>query len=166
QYQILKGIERIEAQGGEVQHIESEAIIEGGRDLRGQLRSQGEAALLHYHVQVQGYEFGKASGMAPCARLKSLFQCIFFIQISTTTVIICALTLLIPIMAELVLSALLPIVFEKLTSVLKNKIARFNGIHSELKKWERSLSLIQELLKDASQKEVASKSVKQWLNDL
>ncbi|GKG17344.1 hypothetical protein Tco_0362301, partial [Tanacetum coccineum] len=40
QYQILKGIERIEAQGGEVQHIESEAIIEGGRDLRGQLRAR------------------------------------------------------------------------------------------------------------------------------
>ncbi|GJU38835.1 hypothetical protein Tco_1191792 [Tanacetum coccineum] len=37
QYQILKGIERIEAQGSEVQHIESEAIIEGGRDLQGQL---------------------------------------------------------------------------------------------------------------------------------
>ncbi|GKB64269.1 NB-ARC domains-containing protein [Tanacetum coccineum] len=62
-------------------------------------------------------------------------------------------------MAELVLSALLPIVFEKLTSILKNKIARSNGIHSELKKWERSLSLIQELLEDASQKEVASKSI-------
>ncbi|GJT66099.1 integrase, catalytic region, zinc finger, CCHC-type containing protein [Tanacetum coccineum] len=35
---ILKGIERMEAESGEVQHMESEAIIKGGRDLRGQLR--------------------------------------------------------------------------------------------------------------------------------
>nr|GEV69463.1 RNA-directed DNA polymerase, eukaryota, reverse transcriptase zinc-binding domain protein [Tanacetum cinerariifolium] len=40
QYQILKGIERIEAHGGEVQHIKSEAIIEGRRDLRGRLRAR------------------------------------------------------------------------------------------------------------------------------
>ncbi|PWA58974.1 NB-ARC domains-containing protein [Artemisia annua] len=69
-------------------------------------------------------------------------------------------------MAELVISALLPVVFEKLTSVLENKIARSKGIHSELKKWERKLSLIQALLEDASPKEVTSKAVKQWLNDL
>ncbi|PWA93747.1 NB-ARC domains-containing protein [Artemisia annua] len=69
-------------------------------------------------------------------------------------------------MAELVLSALLPVVFEKLTSVLENKIARSKGIHSELKKWERKLRMIQALLEDASEKEVKSKTVKQWLNDL
>ncbi|PWA45302.1 NB-ARC domains-containing protein [Artemisia annua] len=69
-------------------------------------------------------------------------------------------------MAELVLSALLPVVFEKLTSVAVNKIARSKGIHSELKKCERKLRLIQAFLEDASQKEVTSKAVKKWLNDL
>ncbi|PWA85295.1 NBS-LRR resistance-like protein [Artemisia annua] len=69
-------------------------------------------------------------------------------------------------MAELVLSALLPVVFEKLTSVLENKITRSKRIHSELKKWETKLSLIQAFLEDASQKEVTSKAVKQWLNGL
>ncbi|PWA48747.1 NB-ARC domains-containing protein [Artemisia annua] len=69
-------------------------------------------------------------------------------------------------MVELVLSTLFPVVFEKLTSVLGNKIAHSKGIHSELKEWERKLSLIQAFLEDASQKEVTSKAVKQWLNDL
>ncbi|PWA67294.1 NB-ARC domains-containing protein [Artemisia annua] len=69
-------------------------------------------------------------------------------------------------MAELVLSALLPIVFEKLTSVAVSKISRSKEIHTELKKWERKLSGIQAFLEDASQKEVTSKAVKQWLNDL
>ncbi|PWA37716.1 NB-ARC domains-containing protein [Artemisia annua] len=69
-------------------------------------------------------------------------------------------------MAEIVLSALLPIVFEKLTSVAVNKISRSKEIHTELKKWERKLSQIQAFLEDASQKEVTSKAVKQWLNDL
>ncbi|PWA63550.1 NB-ARC domains-containing protein [Artemisia annua] len=69
-------------------------------------------------------------------------------------------------MAELVLSALLPVVFEKLTSVLEKKITRSKGIHSELKKWERKLPRIQALLEDASQKEVTSTAVKQWLNNL
>ncbi|PWA37236.1 NB-ARC domains-containing protein [Artemisia annua] len=69
-------------------------------------------------------------------------------------------------MAELVLSALLPVLFEKLTSVLENKIARSKGIHTELKKWERSLSQIRALLNDASQKEVTDEAVKQWLNGL
>ncbi|PWA51314.1 NB-ARC domains-containing protein [Artemisia annua] len=69
-------------------------------------------------------------------------------------------------MAEHVLFAMLPVVFKKLTSVLENKITRTRGIHSELKKWERKLSLIQAFLEDASQKEVTSKAVKQWLNDL
>ncbi|GJV86530.1 hypothetical protein Tco_1530468 [Tanacetum coccineum] len=38
-------------------------------------RRRGEAALLHHHVQVQGYEFGKASGMAPRARLICDLNC-------------------------------------------------------------------------------------------
>ncbi|PWA52404.1 NB-ARC domains-containing protein [Artemisia annua] len=69
-------------------------------------------------------------------------------------------------MAELVLSTLLPVVLEKLASVLENKIARSKGIHSELKKWEDKLPLIRAVLKDASQKEVKEEAVKLWLNRL
>ncbi|PWA34431.1 NB-ARC domains-containing protein [Artemisia annua] len=69
-------------------------------------------------------------------------------------------------MAELILSALLPVIFEKLTSVAVNQIARSKEIHTELKKWERSLSQIRSLLNDASQKEVTDEAVKQWLNGL
>ncbi|PWA49812.1 NB-ARC domains-containing protein [Artemisia annua] len=69
-------------------------------------------------------------------------------------------------MAELVLSALLQVIFEKLTSAAMNKIARSKEIHSELKKWESKLSLIRALLNDASQKEVTDEAVKQWLNGL
>ncbi|PWA82641.1 NB-ARC domains-containing protein [Artemisia annua] len=69
-------------------------------------------------------------------------------------------------MAEFVLSALLQVVFEKLTSVAVNKITRSKEIHSELKKWERSLSHIRAFLTDASQKEVTDEAVKQWLNGL
>ncbi|GJV54923.1 NB-ARC domains-containing protein [Tanacetum coccineum] len=69
-------------------------------------------------------------------------------------------------MAELILTALLPVIFEKLTSVAVNKITRSKEIHSELKKWERSLSHIRSFLEDASQKEVTQAAVKQWLNGL
>ncbi|GKF18222.1 NB-ARC domains-containing protein [Tanacetum coccineum] len=69
-------------------------------------------------------------------------------------------------MAELILSALLPVIFEKLTSVAVNKITRSKQIHSELKKWERKLSHIRSFLEDASQKEVTQAAVKQWLNGL
>ncbi|PWA40407.1 AMP-dependent synthetase/ligase [Artemisia annua] len=69
-------------------------------------------------------------------------------------------------MAELILSALLQVIFDKLTSVAVNKIAHSKEIHTELKKWERKLSQIQAFLEDASQKEVTKVAVKQWLNGL
>nr|GEV97108.1 NB-ARC domains-containing protein [Tanacetum cinerariifolium] len=69
-------------------------------------------------------------------------------------------------MAELILTALLPVIFEKLTSAAVNRITRSKEIHSELKKWERSLSHIQSFLEDASQKEVTQVAVKKWLNGL
>ncbi|PWA87340.1 NB-ARC domains-containing protein [Artemisia annua] len=62
-------------------------------------------------------------------------------------------------MAEIVLSA-------KLASVTLKKLARSKGIQSELKKWEHSLSQIQDLLDDASDKEITNKAVKRWLNSL
>nr|XP_043640174.1 putative disease resistance RPP13-like protein 1 [Erigeron canadensis] len=70
-------------------------------------------------------------------------------------------------MAELILSAVLPIVFEKLVSVVANKFAdRSKEIQSELKKWNTSLRQIRKLLNDAAQKEITDESVRDWLNRL
>ncbi|KAK1418915.1 hypothetical protein QVD17_28066 [Tagetes erecta] len=69
-------------------------------------------------------------------------------------------------MAELVISALLPLVVEKLASATFKNIARYKGIEAEIKKWQRSLTQIQDVLADASRKEITNQSVKRWLNDL
>ncbi|KAC9145044.1 hypothetical protein E3N88_46294 [Mikania micrantha] len=69
-------------------------------------------------------------------------------------------------MAELVVSAVLPVLFENLTSTALKAIARYRGIDAEIKNLHRSLTQIQDVLADASRKEITSQSVKQWLNDL
>ncbi|XP_035838313.1 putative disease resistance RPP13-like protein 1 [Helianthus annuus] len=69
-------------------------------------------------------------------------------------------------MAELVLSALLPVLFEKLASATLKSIARNKGIDAKIKKWQRSLIQIQGVLTYASHKEITNQSVKRWLNDL
>ncbi|KAJ0483320.1 putative P-loop containing nucleoside triphosphate hydrolase, leucine-rich repeat domain superfamily [Helianthus annuus] len=69
-------------------------------------------------------------------------------------------------MAELVLSALLPVLFEKLTDAAFKTIARHKGIDAEIKKLQKSLISIQLYLTHASQMEITDPSVKQRLNDL
>ncbi|KAJ0499386.1 putative P-loop containing nucleoside triphosphate hydrolase, leucine-rich repeat domain superfamily [Helianthus annuus] len=69
-------------------------------------------------------------------------------------------------MAELVLSAFLGVLFEKLASAALKSIALNKGIDAEIKKWQRSLNQIQGVLADASHKEITSPPVKRWLNDL
>ncbi|KAF5774927.1 putative virus X resistance protein-like, coiled-coil [Helianthus annuus] len=69
-------------------------------------------------------------------------------------------------MAELVLSAFLGVLFEKLASAALKNIASYKGVDAEIKKWQRSLKQIQAVLTDASRKEITNESVKQWLNDL
>ncbi|KAJ0851169.1 putative P-loop containing nucleoside triphosphate hydrolase, leucine-rich repeat domain superfamily [Helianthus annuus] len=69
-------------------------------------------------------------------------------------------------MAEIVLSAFLEVLFEKLGSAALKSIARYNGIDADIKKWQRSLRQIQRVLADASRKEITDTSVKEWLNEL
>ncbi|KAK1407011.1 hypothetical protein QVD17_38621 [Tagetes erecta] len=69
-------------------------------------------------------------------------------------------------MAEVVLSALLPVIFDKLASAALKKIAIYKGIDVEIKKTQESLKDIQDLLADASDKEITNPRVKEWLNDL
>ncbi|GJX18499.1 putative disease resistance RPP13-like protein 1 [Tanacetum coccineum] len=60
-------------------------------------------------------------------------------------------------MAEIILSAFLSVLFEKLGSAALEKHARVN---SQIKKWQRSLLQIRDVLTDASQKEITGQSVK------
>ncbi|KAL7607659.1 hypothetical protein Lser_V15G13845 [Lactuca serriola] len=69
-------------------------------------------------------------------------------------------------MAEIVLSAFLTVLFEKLASETLKKLARSKGIDSQLKKLKRSLIQIKALLNDASKKEISDEAVKEWLNGL
>ncbi|KAM0069570.1 putative P-loop containing nucleoside triphosphate hydrolase, leucine-rich repeat domain superfamily [Helianthus debilis subsp. tardiflorus] len=69
-------------------------------------------------------------------------------------------------MAELVISALLPLLLEKLASAALKSIARDKGVKAEINKWENSLKRIQGVLADASRHEDPDDPVKQWLNDL
>ncbi|MFS7926202.1 putative P-loop containing nucleoside triphosphate hydrolase [Helianthus anomalus] len=69
-------------------------------------------------------------------------------------------------MAELVLSSLLPLLFEKLSDAAFKTVARHKGLDAEIKKLQKSLVSIQLYLTHASQMEITDPSVKQRLNDL
>ncbi|GJY57348.1 NB-ARC domains-containing protein [Tanacetum coccineum] len=69
-------------------------------------------------------------------------------------------------MAEVIASTLIEAVFQKLTNEAVKQIVRAKGIRSELKNLEKTLSDIQDLLIDASDKEVKEVRVQTWLNDL
>ncbi|KAJ0483767.1 putative virus X resistance protein-like, coiled-coil [Helianthus annuus] len=69
-------------------------------------------------------------------------------------------------MAETLANELLKVLVKKMTDEAFKRIARAQGIHNELKELKKTLSRIQDLLTDASQKEVTHKSVKEWLNAL
>ncbi|KAJ0717102.1 putative P-loop containing nucleoside triphosphate hydrolase, leucine-rich repeat domain superfamily [Helianthus annuus] len=69
-------------------------------------------------------------------------------------------------MATIIASELLNVVFGKLASEALKAYVQSQGIHSELKKLERTLTQIQSLLNDASQKEITDEAVQNWLNGL
>ncbi|KAL5737326.1 hypothetical protein ACOSP7_030087 [Xanthoceras sorbifolium] len=69
-------------------------------------------------------------------------------------------------MAELFLSAVLPVLFEKLTSPQLLKFATQEGVRSKLKKWEKTLKMIEALLIDAEEKQLKNGAVKIWLDEL
>ncbi|KVH93561.1 Disease resistance protein [Cynara cardunculus var. scolymus] len=69
-------------------------------------------------------------------------------------------------MVEILVSPILQVLAEKLGSAAFKKLARYTQIHIEVKKWETSLTEIQALLNDASQKEIRDEYIKGWLNRL
>ncbi|KAM0069334.1 putative virus X resistance protein-like, coiled-coil [Helianthus debilis subsp. tardiflorus] len=69
-------------------------------------------------------------------------------------------------MAEAIANELIKVLVKKMADEAFKRIARAQGIHNELKELMRTLSRIQNLLIDASEKEVTHKTVKEWLNGL
>ncbi|KAK1418753.1 hypothetical protein QVD17_27899 [Tagetes erecta] len=69
-------------------------------------------------------------------------------------------------MAETIASELIKLVFQKLSDEAMKQYVRAQGIHNELNELTTTLSNIQDLLNDASNKEITDKSVKTWLNGL
>ncbi|KAF7815707.1 putative disease resistance protein RGA1 [Senna tora] len=62
--------------------------------------------------------------------------------------------------------ALLEILLDNLNSFVRSELATFCGVNGEIKRLTRSLKLIQAVVEDAEQKEITSKPIKIWLQDL
>ncbi|KAJ9558608.1 hypothetical protein OSB04_013222 [Centaurea solstitialis] len=69
-------------------------------------------------------------------------------------------------MAEIILGAFMDVLFEKLASGDLMKLARSEGIETQLKKWKKSLSQMEAVLGDAEQKQIKDREVELWLQDL
>ncbi|KAK2639524.1 hypothetical protein Ddye_027319 [Dipteronia dyeriana] len=69
-------------------------------------------------------------------------------------------------MADLIVSAVLPVLFEKLMSAELLNFATQKGDRVKLKKWERTLKMIKAILIDAEDKQLTNEAVKMWLEDL
>ncbi|KVI00604.1 Leucine-rich repeat-containing protein [Cynara cardunculus var. scolymus] len=66
-------------------------------------------------------------------------------------------------MAEIILGAVMDVLFQKLASGDLMKLARSEGIHSQLHKWNNTLLQIQALLVDAANKHITDTAVDFWL---
>ncbi|KAL7619174.1 hypothetical protein Lser_V15G03622 [Lactuca serriola] len=69
-------------------------------------------------------------------------------------------------MAEIVVSAVITVLCEKLISGDLMKLAQSERIDSQLNKWKNTLPMIQAVLADATQKQIKERAVQLWVNDL
>ncbi|KAL7234407.1 hypothetical protein ACSBR1_017914 [Camellia fascicularis] len=67
---------------------------------------------------------------------------------------------------EIFLAAFIQVLFEKLTSTVLPKFARWEQVHTLFKKWSGELVEIQAFLDDAEEKQIENRAVKMWLEDL
>ncbi|XP_028099955.1 putative disease resistance RPP13-like protein 1 isoform X2 [Camellia sinensis] len=67
---------------------------------------------------------------------------------------------------EIILTAFIQVLFEKLASTVPLKFARREQVHTLFKKWSGELVEIQAFLDDAEEKQIENKAVKMWLEDL
>ncbi|XP_071719174.1 putative disease resistance RPP13-like protein 1 [Rutidosis leptorrhynchoides] len=69
-------------------------------------------------------------------------------------------------MADIIVGAVVGELIEKLMSDDLVKLAQYKGIDSQLNKWTDKLTLIQDVLADAAQKQITQKAVESWLHSL
>ncbi|XP_071719096.1 putative disease resistance RPP13-like protein 1 [Rutidosis leptorrhynchoides] len=69
-------------------------------------------------------------------------------------------------MDEMIIGAVVSELIKNPMSVDLIKLARYEGIDSQLNKWTENLTLIQHVLADASQKHITQKAVESWLYSL
>ncbi|KAL5802146.1 hypothetical protein ACOSQ4_030451 [Xanthoceras sorbifolium] len=67
---------------------------------------------------------------------------------------------------ELLVSAFLPVLLERLTSPELLRFLRQEGLYPRIKRWEKMLLMIQAVLGDAEEKQLTNPAVKLWLDDL
>ncbi|XP_030965415.1 putative disease resistance RPP13-like protein 1 [Quercus lobata] len=70
------------------------------------------------------------------------------------------------VIGEAALSAFFEVLFDKLSSSDLLKIFQQEQVHADLKKWKTTLPKIRAVLDDAEDKQMTSKFVKSWLDDL
>ncbi|CAL5381853.1 unnamed protein product [Camellia sinensis] len=68
--------------------------------------------------------------------------------------------------AEIFLSGLVKLLFQKMTSFASSKLPTFEGIGAQLTNWTNMLSQIEALLIDAEDKQLTDQAVNLWLDDL
>ncbi|KAJ0086335.1 hypothetical protein Patl1_08730 [Pistacia atlantica] len=69
-------------------------------------------------------------------------------------------------MAEILLSPLLQVVFEKLANPFLEEIANRCGLRKEVKKLQRTLCVIQAVLQGAEERQLTDRALKLWLEEL
>jgi hypothetical protein len=79
---------------------------------------------------------------------------------------LCSYVQTMSIIGEAALSAFFQVLFDKLASPDLLKIFKQEQVHDDLKKWENTLPMIRAVLDDAEEKQVTSKFVKKWLDEL
>ncbi|XVF36521.1 hypothetical protein REPUB_Repub19eG0065100 [Reevesia pubescens] len=69
-------------------------------------------------------------------------------------------------MAEIIVSPLLQVVFEKLANPLLEQIANRLGLKKEVRKLQRTLYVIQAVLEDAEEQQLTNRALRIWLTEL
>ena len=70
------------------------------------------------------------------------------------------------VIGELALSALFQVLFNKITSPDLSKIFHKEKVDADIKMWKRTLLKIHAVLDDAEERQMTSKLVKVWLDEL
>ncbi|KAK1413334.1 hypothetical protein QVD17_35106 [Tagetes erecta] len=112
----------------------------------------------------------KKKTVLPCASTSSS-SASTFTSVSCTIqlyILLLHLQTVIPAMAaaEIFITPIITVLFDKLASSDLISLARSAGIYSQINRWKKTLSQIQSVLADAGQKQITDAAVHLWLHDL